>query len=421
LTLVPPLRRGTTMFLASLRTSAGAVTPLGRRTFSVAARSTAGLAPLDASTLTIERDSVSRKPPPKEELVFGKTFTPHMLEVDWSVDHGWKSPRIVPYQNLPMSPAAMCLHYGLECFEGMKAYKDDEGATRLFRPDCNMARLNDSLERLHMPDFDGEALIECMKELLKVDADWIPEGEGYSMYLRPTAIATDPFLGVASCSEVKLFVIMSPVGPYYAEGFAPVKLYADTENVRAWPGGVGNAKVGGNYGPTIGPAAAAQAKGCAQVLWLFEDPNDGEHYATEVGAMNIFFAIEKPEGGLELCTAPLSKGDILPGVTRRSILELARGMGDVEVSEREVSMSELLTARDEGRLREAFGAGTAAVISPVKSILYKGEDIDFPTGEDIGPLAKRMWDQLLGIQYGRIEHEWSVPVEADEAPAAASN
>jgi branched-chain amino acid aminotransferase len=218
-----------------------------------------------ASKLTVEKTTAPKPLPAKEGLAFGREFADHMLEVDWDSKQGWGTPRITPYGVIPLSPAAMVFHYALECFEGMKAYKDKDGNIRLFRPDCNMARLNDSLRRLYMPEVDGEQVTELIKSLLRLDQRWVPEGDGFSLYLRPTAIATDPFLGVSVADECKLFVITSPVGPYYPEGFKPIKLLADDKNVRAWPGGSGGTKLGANYGPTIAPAMAANDEGCAQV------------------------------------------------------------------------------------------------------------------------------------------------------------
>lgn len=215
----------------------------------------------------IEKTKHRQKKLPKEELVFGKSFSDHMVSVDWTRDDQWSVPMISPYKYFEISPAACSLHYGIQCFEGMKAYKDSKGRIRLFRPDMNMKRLDYSMRRLAMPALDQEGFLECIKQLLTVDADWIPNEEGYSMYIRPTAIGTSPFLGVQPADHVKLYAIMSPVGPYFKNGFKPITLFADTENVRAWPGGAGNAKVGGNYGPAIAPSAAAASKhGCSQVL-----------------------------------------------------------------------------------------------------------------------------------------------------------
>jgi branched-chain amino acid aminotransferase len=341
---------------------------------------------------------------PKEDLLFGKVFSDHMFEMDWNSKTGWKNQSIHPYRNISLSPAASVFHYGLECFEGMKAYKDSNGSIRLFRPDKNFERMNNSLIRLAMPTFDPNVMLFYLSQLLRVDADWIPEGEGYSLYIRPTAISTEPFLGVAVPHNVKIFIITSPVGPYYPEGFNPISLYADTKNVRAWPGGVGSSKVGGNYAPTIKPMQDAISRGCSQVLWLFGP----EHNATEVGSMNLFFYFINEQGEKELATAPLSSGDILPGVTRDSILTLARGWNEFKVSERFVTLPEIVQAQKDGRLLEIFGAGTAAVIAPVKKIVYNEYDIVVPTGSAIGPLSQRFWETLIDIQYGRVTHPWSI-------------
>lgn len=402
---------------------------IGFRTFQYACRSTAGKlgasrvsgiasralsANIDASKIEITMTEAPKEKTPLEELTFGTTFSDHMMEVDWDERTGWSNPVIKPYGDFKMSPAASCLHYGIECFEGMKAYKDASGTTRLFRPDCNMERMNFSMNRLCLPGFDGEQLVECIKELLRVDDSWIPRKDGYSMYLRPTAIGTQPTLGVARSTSCKIFVIMSPVGPYYKAGFKPIRLLANTQDVRAWPGGVGNAKLGGNYGPTIAPATQAIKEGCEQILWLFGP----DQQITEVGAMNIFFVFKRKDGKTELVTAPLTRGDILPGVTRRSILEMTREWAksnpdhsDLVVSERWVGMKEVATAAKEGRLMEAFGAGTAVVIAPVKGIMYEGAEIKIPTGEGVGPLAQEVWSSIMDIQYGRKEHpSWSVTV-----------
>ena len=253
---------------------------------------------------------------------------------------------------------------------------------------------------------DPKEFMALLTELVKLDAHWVPEEEGNSLYIRPVVFGLDPTLPLGPINTVKMMIITCPVGPYYPSGFKPVKLLADDKNVRAFIGGVGASKVGGNYAPSIAPAMEAQKHGCAQVLWLY--PEHGEHWITEVGAMNLFVAL-KTECGTktELVTAPLD-GTVLPGVTRRSVLEIARKFPDFVVSERRMAMSELVSASKEGRLLECFGAGTAAVIAPVNSIMYKGDSYDFPTGSDIGPIAKRVWDTILDIQYGKVEHPWSV-------------
>lgn len=365
-------------------------------------------ASINPAALDITRTSTPKTKLPNEELTFGASFTDHMLEIDWDVDSGWKAPKIIPYGPLQIDPAATSLHYALQCFEGMKAYVDDNDSIRLFRPDKNMTRMNNSMKRLFLPEFDEDAFLECIKELIKVEKDWIPRGEGYSLYVRPTGIATHPYLGVGAATQAKLYVILSPVGPYYPTGFAPVSLLAGDEYVRAWPGGTGDSKVGGNYGPTILPQMEAAKKGYSQVLWLFGE----EHFITEVGTMNLFFCWEKPGGGKELVTAPLSRGDILPGVTRDSVLELARGWGEYEVNERNVTMSEVVSAIDEGRMIESFGSGTAAVLSPVGVIHYNGRDLEIPLAcGQSGEMCNRLWDEITGIQYGKIDHPWSIKID----------
>mmetsp|Transcript_7052 Transcript_7052/g.11810 ORF Transcript_7052/g.11810 Transcript_7052/m.11810 type:complete len:418 (+) Transcript_7052:68-1321(+) len=365
---------------------------------------------------------------PYSELLFGHTFSDHMLEVDWKKEEGWQAPVISEYKNFSMSPACVALHYALQCFEGMKAYKDKQGHVRLFRPDRNMARMNSSMARLSMPPLDEEGYLECIKQLLRVDESWVPDEHGYSLYIRPTAIGTSPFLGVHASEEVKVYTILSPVGPYYSSKSKPVSLLADEENVRAWPGGVGDVKVGGNYAPTIDVGAKAQEKGYSQVLWLYGD----SHEITEVGAMNIFFVLKKTtaeDSPLELATAPLDRGDVLPGVTRDSILELCKTNADLreklsgfsdtpmEVNERWVSMPELVQAEKEGRLVESFGAGTAAIVSPVCAIGYGGRDIQVPVGSASAAVAGRghelsvaelVRNKILDIQYGVEEHPYSV-------------
>lgn len=371
----------------------------------------AAAAKLDASAVQITRTDSPKAKLPKEKLTFGTTFSDHMLEIDWAEGKGWGTPKIHPYQSLSIDPAASVLHYALECFEGMKAYKDGDGKARLFRPNKNMERMNNSMRRLHLPTFEGDQLQELIAELVRVDKDWIPDGEGFSLYIRPTGISTHNFLGVGPAKAAKIFVILSPVGPYYPEGFAAVTLFADNHNTRAWPGGTGDAKVGGNYGPTISPQMQAAQKGYSQVLWLFGD----KHEVTEVGTMNMFVHWINEDGEKELVTAPLD-GTILPGVTRDSILHMARNLPGVgKVSERKYFMPELAKACNEGRVLEAFGCGTAAVVSPIKLIHWDGTDYHVPVNKetDSGPLCHQFWDDLVGIQYGRLEgpEGWSVVID----------
>lgn len=299
----------------------------------------------------------------------------------------------------------------MQCFEGMKAYRDDENRIRLFRPDLNMIRMNTSMTRLSMPSFDGDQFLECIKELVKIEKDWIPQERGYSLYIRPTGISTQPTLGVGGPQECKLYVILSPVGPYYPEGFNPVKLYASKKCVRAWPGGTGDVKIGGNYAATIEPQMEAAKKGYTQCLWLFGD--DAE--VTEVGTMNFFVLWDRADGKRELVTAPLD-GTILPGVTRQTVLDLARQWDEFEVTERIFTMKEFLNAVKEKRVVEAFGCGTAAVVSPVKAVHFEGTEYDIPLQPDddtalAGELTQRVWDSITDIQYGAVDSPWSVVVE----------
>lgn len=299
----------------------------------------------------------------------------------------------------------------------MKAYRDDSGNVRMFRPMKNMDRFWDSCTRLQFPAFDKEAFLRCIEEFVRVDQDWIPEGDGYSLYLRPTAISTHPFLGVGPSGSVKLYCIAAPVGPYYPEGFKPVSLLAERRYVRAWPGGTGASKLGSNYGPTIQPQVLAAGKGFSQVLWVFGEEDGGE--VTEAGTMNFFALLEKEDGsGQELVTPPLD-GTILPGVTRVSVLELAREWGEFEVSERKITMGELERAADAGRLLECFGCGTAAVVSPIKSVDSEGKvvrPLHPQQDEGAGPLAQRVWQAITDVQYGRVERpEWSPIISKAES------
>ncbi|KAJ3050216.1 branched-chain-amino-acid aminotransferase, partial [Quaeritorhiza haematococci] len=282
----------------------------------------------------------------------------------------------------------------------------------MFRPDMNMNRLHRSCKRLTLPTFDREELLECIKELLRVDEKWIPGERGYSLYLRPTVIATQESLGVGPSNKALLFVICSPVGPYYKTGFSAVSLYATKKYVRAWPGGTGDAKLGANYAAGIRPQIEVAKDGYQQILWLFGK----EDLVTEVGTMNFFCYWINESGQKELLTPPLD-GTILPGVTRDSILSLAKQWGEFTVSERPISMPQIEAAAKEGRLLELFGAGTAAIVSPIKKIHYDGRDVNVPLDPSdpkaqAGPLARRFADIIMGIQYGEVPHKWSVVVES---------
>lgn len=372
---------------------------------------------IQPSRLEITRNTNPATPPPSHTLVFGRTFTDHMLTIPWNAVSGWGTPEIKPYGPFLMEPSATVLHYAQTLFEGMKAYRDEHGKVTLFRPDMNMKRMNNSARRIALPTFNGNALLDLIKQLIRIDQHWVPKEPGHSLYVRPTLIGTQKVIGVGPPTEALLFVILSPVGPYYASGFKPVALYGTTEFVRAAPGGTGAFKLGVNYAPGVLPQKSAAALGYSQNLWLHGE----DHQLTEVGTMNMFVVFSKEDGSTELVTPPLD-GMILPGVTRDSVLTLAREHIDgtkrlpnlpekLTVSERTVTMKEVKAASAAGRLVEMFGAGTAAVISPVDRIGYMGQDIHIPTGEDgMGPVSRPIWTELVGIQWGTIPSEWSVPV-----------
>ncbi|KAK6907706.1 branched-chain amino acid aminotransferase [Kwoniella mangroviensis CBS 10435] len=369
---------------------------------------------LDASLMKITKTTSPKTPLPPSKLVFGKTFTDHMLTVNWNSANGWGTPEIKPYAPLELDPSSTVFHYAFTLFEGMKAYRQEDGTVRLFRPDMNMARMNRSAARIALPTFDGEALIELIKKLVVLDSEWIPKEPGYSLYIRPTLIGTQNALGVGPSSDAMLFVICSPVGPYYASGFKPVQLLATTKFVRAAPGGTGGYKLGANYAPGVVPQAEAAKEGYSQNLWLLGE----EHALTEVGTMNLFVAFKKPDGTVELVTPPLDDV-VLPGVTRDSALALARAHANGDkipglpenlvVSERKLIMADLVEAEKNGTLVEVFGTGTAAIVSAVDKIGYEGRDIEIPTGPDgLGSIAKGLLDRMTAIQIGEIEHPWSV-------------
>ena len=346
--------------------------------------------------------------------MFGHDFTDHMLVAEWDAAHGWSAPVIKPYGNLSLAPSSVVFHYGIELFEGMKAYRNKENIHRLFRPDMNMDRMNRSASRLALPNFNGDELLKCVKELVSVDKEWIPNEKGYSLYIRPTMISTQESLGVGISNRAMLFVICSPVGPYYKHGFNPVKLLADPQYVRAWPGGTGDTKIGGNYAPTIMPQLASQRAGANQVLWLFGD----DHSVTEVGTMNLFIVMDNKESGKrELVTPPLD-GTILPGITRDSIIKLAEKEGVLSVSERKITMSEIVEGLEQGNVVEVFGAGTACIVSPVEEISYLGKSYKVPLAlGKAGEYATHFNDTILGIQYGDIPSDWSVELK-DHVPTS---
>jgi branched-chain amino acid aminotransferase len=340
-----------------------------------------------------ESTTRGQKPRPKDsELGFGKYTTDHMFLMDYTHPAGWHNARIESYGDLRLDPTAMVFHYNQEVFEGLKAYALEDGGICLFRPEKNIERMNASARRMVMPELDPDLFFRAMKKLILLDREWVPKSEGTSLYIRPTMIATEPALGVRPSQKYLFYIILGPVSAYYAEGFNPTRIYVSDEYVRAAKGGVGETKTSGNYGPTLLVSEEAIRKGYTQVLWL----DAKEHkYVEEVGTSNIFFFINE-----ELVTPPLA-GTILPGVTRDSVLQLTRHWG-LNVSERLISIEEVVAGSKSGALKETFATGTAAVISPVGEICFKGEDFQVADGKT-GELAQRLYDEITGIQYGRRE------------------
>ena len=336
------------------------------------------------------------KPADENKLGFGHIFTDHMFVMDWDKEHGWHDAKIVPFAPILMSPAATCLHYGQEVFEGMKAYRTESGEIRLFRPQENFRRMNESHDRICIPKFDEAFLLEALKKLIEIDADWVPHTYGTSLYIRPFTIGTEESLGAHSSTKYKFLIIMSPSGAYYEGGLAPVKIYVET------PGGTGFAKTGGNYAASLKAQDVAAEEGYSQVLWL-----DGVHrkYVEEVGAMNVFFVL-----GDEIVTPELD-GSILSGITRKSAVEILRSWG-YKVSERALDIQELVDAYHAGTLKEAFGTGTAAVISPIGELKYNDLVMEINHNE-IGEISQRLYDELTGIQWGKVEDRfnWIVKVK----------
>ncbi|MCZ8523926.1 MULTISPECIES: branched-chain amino acid aminotransferase [Paenibacillus] len=357
-------------------------------------------------TIKIERSTAPKAKPQEDQLGFGKHFTDHMFVVDYETGKGWHSPRIVPYQGITLDPAAKVFHYGQTVFEGMKAYRAEGERLLLFRPQDNFERLNLSNDRMHIPQIDGQLALEGLEELIRVDHDWIPSAPGTSLYIRPFVIATEASLGVAPSAKYQFIIIMSPVGAYYAEGINPVKIYVESGYVRAVKGGVGTAKTAGNYAAGLKAQEEAAKRGCAQVLWL-----DGVHrkYVEEVGSMNVFFHIDGK------VVTPALSGSILDGITRRSAIALLREW-NVPVEERALSIDELFEASRSGKLTEAFGTGTAAVISPIGGLYSADGDIVIGGGKT-GELASKLYDTLTGIQLGKVADPFGWTSELQLVPA----
>lgn len=340
----------------------------------------------------VQAKTLKEKPAWDQNLGFGKYFTDYMFTMDWTVNKGWHNAKIEPYAPICLDPATLVLHYAQETFEGLKAYKSKDGNVLLFRPEMNARRFANSNRRLCMEILPEEMFVEAIEKLVAHEVDWIPTAEGTSLYIRPFMFATEAAVGVHPSSAYKFVIILSPVGAYYPEGVNPVKIYVEDEYVRATKGGTGFTKCGGNYAASIAAQVKAEKLGYTQVLWL-----DGveRKYVEEVGTMNVMFKIDN-----KIITAPCD-GTVLPGVTRDSILHILKDWG-YEVEERHLFIDELMEAGRKGKLEEAFGTGTAAVISPVGELYYKGETVtinDFKTGE----LTQKLYDTLTGIQWGNVK------------------
>ena len=356
---------------------------------------------MSSDAIRVTRTTKKKEKTPDKDLAFGTVFTDHMFVMDFEEEKGWYDPRVEPYGPLSLDPATAVLHYGQGLFEGLKAFRGKDGKIRLFRPQKHVERLNRTAVRMSIPPLDPEMVFRSWTTLVDVDRDWVPSSVGTSLYLRPTIIASEPFLGVRPAKHYLYYVILSPVGPYYPEGLAPTKIKVIDNYVRAVAGGLGEAKTSANYAASLYAAEEAKHEGFTQVLWL-----DGvEHkYIEEVGTSNFMVQI-----GDEVITPPLG-GTILAGVTRDSALALMRAWG-MRVSERPITIDEVVSAAHKGTLKEAWATGTAAVISPVGELAYKGERI-VVNGGRIGTLSQRLYDTIVSIQYGMAPdpHGWTVTV-----------
>ena len=347
--------------------------------------------------IKITRAATLKEKPDSSTLVFGKAMTDHMFIVDYDAGQGWHDPRIVPYGPLQIDPAAKVLHYAEEIFEGLKAYRTADGSIQLFRVKDNIARMNGSADRLCLPQIPEELALAGIRKLVEVEQDWVPREKDTSLYIRPFMIGLDAALGVHSSKHVQFIVVVCPVGAYYPEGLNPVKIYIEDQDVRAVKGGTGMAKTGGNYAASLRAGNRAEEKGYSQVLWL-----DGVHrkYIEEVGAMNVMFKVDG-----KILTPDLN-GSVLDGITRRSCIQLLKDWG-YQVEERRISAEELFTAAENGTLEEAWGTGTAAVVSPIGELAEGGEKVIINNNQ-IGPITQKLYDELTGIQWGRVAdpHGW---------------
>ncbi|XP_066141728.1 branched-chain-amino-acid aminotransferase, cytosolic [Euwallacea fornicatus] len=360
----------------------------------------------DLTTKLCEPDQLRTKPD-ASDLKFGHIFTDHMMKIFYHRKlGGWQKPVIIPFENISLHPAAKVLHYAVELFEGMKAYRGVDGKIRIFRPELNMTRMNKSAQSSGLPTFDGDELAKCLKRLVEVDQEWVPHSVASSLYLRPTLIGIDGTLGVQQSDSALLYTIMSPVGSYFAGGDESVSLFADPAYARAWPGGCGDKKLGSNYGPTIRVHNQALQRGRQQVLWLY----GSDHQVTEVGTMNVFVFYLNEFGEKVLLTPPLN-GLILPGVTRQSIIQLCEQWKEFRVEQRNITMTDILELTKSAKLLEMFGSGTACIVSPIKSIEYQGNLIEIPTTQHQNPLYRRIREELEAIQYGHIDHPWAHSID----------
>lgn len=347
---------------------------------------------MQAEIIVKKTDCPKQKPEDESKLGFGKIFTDHMFMMDYEEGKGWYDPRIIPYSPLTLDPSTMVLHYGQAIFEGLKAYRRPDGEVNLFRPIENMRRINVSNERMVIPPVDPEFCVKCIKELVRLEKEWVPSKKDTSLYIRPFIISTDVYLGVRPSLTYKFMIILSPSGPYYPQGLNPVNIYVETEYIRAVKGGTGYAKTPGNYAASLASQAKAYKEGYVQVLWL-----DGieRKYIDEVGSMNVFFVIE------DKLVTPSLNGSTLPGITRKTVIELCKSM-DMEVEERKISIDEVFERTRRGEISEVFGTGTAAVISPVGKLKWNDDSVVFNNNK-IGPLSQKLYNTITGIQYGTLK------------------
>jgi len=352
--------------------------------------------------IKVTKTTNPKQKPDASTVAFGKNFTDHMFLMDYNKEKGWHDPRIVPFDNLTLNPASAVFHYGAEVFEGLKAYYTEDGNVQLFRPIDNIRRLNDSAERLALPQLDEKFALEALEKFVSIEKEWVPKKFGTSLYIRPFLFASEPALGLHTIDEAMFVIIASPVGNYYKEGINPVSIMIEDEDVRAVRGGTGYAKCGGNYAASNRAGEKAEKKGFSQVLWL-----DGveRKYIEEVGSMNVMFKINGK------IVTPKLTGSVLPGITRRSCIQILKDWG-YEVEERLVSVDEIGEAMKNGKLEEAWGTGTAAVVSPIGILQYKDTNYVI-NNEQIGDVTKKLYDELTGIQWGKIEdkHNWCVKID----------